>query len=137
MFIFLSIIMVILLIGVQISRIYPIWTEIPGDEYMGEPMAPFHSLVEKGSVTLDVLGLYRMYKAIIYKNGERYLLVEKFPVAIELIEGDVLEVWVLEEIPGTSLIVKSITENMVLKYSRTSIPLAKGMHRIGKALLKH
>jgi hypothetical protein len=137
LFIFLSIIMIILLIGVQISRIYPIFAEIPGDEHKGEPMASFHSLVEKGNVTLDVLGLYRMYKAIIYKNGERYLLVEKFPVTIEIMEGDVLEVWVLEEIPGTSLIVKNITENMFLKYSRTSIPLTKGMHRVGKALLKH
>lgn len=137
LFIFLSIIMVILLIGVQISRIYPIWAEIPGDEYKGEPLGPFHSLVEKGHVTLDVLGIYRMYKAIIYKNGERYLLVEKFPVTIEIMEGDVLEIWVLEEIPGTSLIVKNISENMYLKYSRTSILLTKGMHRIGKALLKH
>jgi hypothetical protein len=135
-FIFLSIVMVIVCIGVQICRVYPMWTEIPKDEYMGEPMTSFHSLVEKGNATLDIIGLYKIYKAIIYKNGERYLLIENFPVSIDVMEGDVLEVWVLEEIPGTSLIVKSISDNMTLKYSRNSIPLAKGLHRIGKVLLK-
>lgn len=136
-FIFLSIVMVMLLIGTQISRIYPIWVEIPGDDYKGETMSSFHSLVERGNVTLDILGLYRAYKAIVYKNGDRFLLIEKFPTTIDIMEGDVLEIWVLEEIPGTSLIVKNISENMILKYSRTSIPLAKGLHRIGKVLLNH
>lgn len=135
-FIFLSVIMVILLITVQISHIYPIWPQIPEDAYKGEPMTDFHSLVEKGNATLDILGLYKAYKAIVYKNGERYLLIEKFPVSIDVMEGDVLEIWVLEEIAGSSLIVKSISENMTLKYSRTSIPMTKGLHRIGKVTVK-
>lgn len=131
-FIFLSVIMCIVLIGIQVSRIYPFWREIPEDPFMGEPLQAFRSLVKRGNVVLDVLGRYNLHEAMIYKNGERYLLVEQFPVVVEVMEGDVLEVWVLSELKGSSLIVKSISGNMRLKYSRTSIPLVKGLHRIGK-----
>jgi len=131
-FIFLSVIMCIVLIGVQVSRIYPFWREIPEDSFIGEPLQAYQSLVERGNVVLDVIGRYKSYEAMIYKNGERYLLVEQFPATVEVMEGDVLEVWVLSELKGSSLIVKSISGNMRLKYSRTSIPLDKGLHRIGK-----
>ncbi|NLG87757.1 MAG: hypothetical protein GX494_00845 [Clostridiaceae bacterium] len=133
-FIFISIIMLILLVWVQVSRVYPIWAKLPEDPYAGAPMEQFISLVERGSVTVDVAGTYETHSAMIYKNGERYLLVEKFPVDIGVIEGDVLEIWVLEENPGASLIVKSVSENFRLKYSRTSLPLKKGLHRIGKVI---
>lgn len=136
-FIFISIILVILLAGVQISRVYPIWAKIPDDAYQGEQMSVFHTLVERGNVTIDVVGVYEFNKVIIYKNGERYLLADKFPVSINVMEGDVIEIWVLEEIPGASLVIKDISENMILKYSRTSLPLTKGLHRVGKILLKN
>ncbi|NLV61880.1 MAG: hypothetical protein GXY12_00550 [Clostridiaceae bacterium] len=133
-FIFISIIMVILLAGVQVSRVYPIWSKLPEDPYAGASMEQFISLVERGKVTVDVAGIYETHSAMIYKNGERYLLAEKFPVDIEVIEGDVLEIWVFEENPGASLIVKDTGENFRLKYSRTSLPLEKGLHRIGKVI---
>ncbi len=135
LFIFLSVIMFIVLIVVQVSRVYPIWLQIPDDPYRGIPMRSHHSLVEYGDVTVDVIGQYEMHGAMIYKNGDRYLLVEKFPVKIQVIEGDVLEIWVLEEIPGASLVVKKTSENVRLKYSRTSLPLGKGLHRIGKVIV--
>lgn len=135
-FIFLSIIMVLVLLGVQVIRNYPRLAEIPGDPYVGKPLESFQSLIERGEVLLDVIGKYKMHGAMIYKNGDRYLLVEAFPVTIEVMEGDVLEVWVLEELPGTSLSVKSTSDNIALKYSRTSIPLNKGLHRIGKVVLR-
>jgi len=133
-FIFISIIMVIVLAGVQVSRVYPIWATLPEDPYAGVPMEQFISLVERGKVTVDVAGIYEAHSAMIYKNGERYLLVEKFPVTIEVMEGDVLEIWVFEENPGASLIIKNTSENVRLKYSRTSLPLEKGLHRIGKVI---
>jgi len=133
-FIFISIIMLILLAGVQVSRVYPVWAKLPEDPYAGAPMEQFVSLVERGIVTVDAAGIYEPHSAMIYKNGERYLLVEMFPVEIEVIEGDVLEIWVLEENPGASLIVKNTSENVRLKYSRTSLPLNKGLHRIGKVI---
>jgi hypothetical protein len=126
--------MVILLAVVQVSRVYPIWTKLPEDPYAGAPMEQFLSLVERGKVTVDVAGVYETHSAMIYKNGERYLLVEKFPVAIDVIEGDVLEIWVFEENPGASVIIKDTSENIRLKYSRTSLPLEKGLHRIGKVI---
>ena len=53
--IFLSIIMCIVLIGVQVCRDYTIGLEIPEDHYLGEPLLTFHSLIDRGSVTLDVI----------------------------------------------------------------------------------
>ncbi len=135
-FIFLSIVMCIILIGVQIIRVYPIWTEIPEDPWKGETLQPFQSLIVRGTVTLDAIGPYEMHEVIIYKNGERCLLVEKFPVKVDVIEGDVLEVWALAGLPGTSLIIGGTSENIRLKYSRTSLPLSKGLHRIGKVTAK-
>ncbi len=134
-FIFLSIIMCISLAGVQIARIYPVGMEIPEDPFSGMPLQTFHSLIERGSVILDVIGPYKMHDVMIYKNGDRCLLVEEFPIAVQVMEGDVLEVWVIEELPGTSLIVKSTSGNIRLKYARTSLPLVKGLHRIGKVIL--
>ncbi len=135
-FIFLSIIMCIVLIGVQVIRVYPIWIEIPKDPWQGEPLNSFQSLIVRGSVTLDVLGQYSMHEVMIYKNGERFLLVEKFPVEVKVLEGDVLEVWVLEGLDGTSVFVAGTSGNIDLKYSRTSLPLNKGLHRIGKVISK-
>jgi hypothetical protein len=106
----------------------------PEDPYAGASMEQFISLVERGKVTVDVAGIYETHSAMIYKNGERYLLAEKFPVDIEVIEGDVLEIWVFEENPGASVIIKDTSENVRLKYSRTSLPLEKGLHRIGKVI---
>jgi hypothetical protein len=128
--------MCIVLIGVQIIRIYPIWTELPEDPYQGAPLKLFQSLVERGTVTLDVLGQYRMLDVMIYKNGERCILVEEFPVTISVMEGDVLETWVLNGLPGVSLVIKKTSDNIELKYSRTSLPLTKGLHRIGKVVVK-
>ena len=135
-FLLIAIMMSAVVIGVQLSRVYPIGVAFPEDPYTGEPLKAFQSLVEYGSVTLDIIGPYKMHQAMIYKNGERYLLVEKFPIMAQVMEGDVLEVWVLEELAGTSLVVREVSENMGLKYSRTSVPLAKGLHRIGKVILK-
>lgn len=135
-FIFLSIIMCMILIGVQILRVYPIWTEIPEDPWKGETLQPFQSLIVRGTVKLDVLGPYKMYEVILYKNGERFLLVEEFPVTVDVIEGDVLEVWVLSGLPGTSLIVSGTSGNIRLKYTRTSLPLKKGLHRVGKVMAR-
>lgn len=135
-FIFLSIIMCIILIGVQIIRIYPIWIEIPEDPWQGEPLKSFQSLIVRGFVTLDVLGQYKMHEVMIYKNGERCLLVEKFPVKVEVLEGDVLEVWAMEALTGASLFVAGTSGNIVLKYSRTSLPLNKGLHKIGRVIAK-
>jgi len=56
-FIFLSVVMCIFLLGIQISRIYPSWKEIPEDPFMGEPLKAYSSLVERGDVILDVIGL--------------------------------------------------------------------------------
>ncbi|NLK67665.1 MAG: hypothetical protein GX283_00655 [Clostridiaceae bacterium] len=134
--IFLSIIMCIVLIGVQVCRDYPIGLEIPEDPYLGEPLLTFHSLIDRGSVTLDVIGQYETHGAMIFKNGERYLLVEKFPITIEVMSGDVLEVWVIRELKGTSLIIRNTTDNIKLKYARTSIPLEKGLHRVAKVFVK-
>jgi hypothetical protein len=128
--------MCIVLIGIQIYRIYPIWTEIPEDPWQGEPLQPFQSLIVRGTVTLDVLGQYKMHEVMIYKNGERCLLVEKFPVEVDVLEGDVLEVWALEELTGASVVVSGISGNIMLKYSRTSLPLTKGLHKIGKVIIK-
>ena len=114
-FIFLSIIMCIVLLGVQVIRVYPIWTEIPKDPWQGEPLNSFQSLIVRGSVTLDVLGQYSMHEVMIYKNGERFLLVEKFPVEVRVLEGDVLEVWVLEGLDGTSVFVACTSGNIDLK----------------------
>lgn len=135
-FIFLSIIMCIALIGVQFLRAYPIGAEIPEDPWHGDPLKNFQSLIVRGSVTLDVLGQYKMHEVMIFKNGDRFLLVEKFPVKVDVMEGDVLEVWALEAITGTSLFVAGTSGNIVLKYSRTSLPLTKGLHRIGKVIAK-
>ncbi|MBP7176126.1 MAG: hypothetical protein KBA53_07930 [Thermoclostridium sp.] len=135
-FIFLSVIMCIVLIGVQVIRIYPIWTEIPEDPWQGEPLNSFQSLIVRGSVTLDVLGQYKMHEVMIYKNGERFLLVEKFPVEVKVLEGDVLEVWALEGLDGTSVYVAGTSGSIALKYSRTSLPLTRGLHRIGKVISK-
>lgn len=132
----ISVIMCVILIGVQISRIYPVGVEIPEDPYQGKPLLPFQSLINRGSITLDVIGQYSPYTVMIYKNGERSLLVEEFPVTMNLMNGDVLEVWVLEELPGTALVIKDKSENVRLKYSRTSIPFEKGMHRIAKVIIK-
>lgn len=132
----ISIIMCIILIGVQVFRIYPIGVEIPEDPYQGSPLLPYHTLINRGSITLDVIGEYKPYASMIYKNGERYMLVEQFPVTISLMDGDVLEIWVIEELQGAALITRSISENMKLKYSRTSIPLEKGLHRIAKVFIK-
>ena len=103
---------------------------------MGEPLLTFHSLIDRGSVTLDVIGQYETHGAMIFKNGERYLLVEKFPITIEVMSGDVLEVWVIRELKGTSLIIRNTTDNIKLKYARTSIPLEKGLHRVAKVFVK-
>lgn len=135
-FIFLSIMMCIILVGVQIIRIYPAGIEISEDPWQGEPLNNFQSFIVRGSVTLDVLGQYEMHEVMIYKNGERCLLVEKFPVKLDVMEGDVLEVWALEALTGTSLFVAETSGNIVLKYTRTSLPLTKGLHRIGKVIAK-
>ncbi len=135
-FIFLSIIMCIVLIGVQIIRIYPIGTKLPEDPWRGETLKSFQSLVVRGSVTLDILGQYKMHDVMIYKNGERCLLVEKFPVKLEVLEGDVLEVWVLEDLAGASVFVSKTSGNIALKYARSSLPLNKGLHRIGKVVAR-
>lgn len=131
----ISIIMCIVLIGVQIFRVYPLGVEIPEDPYQCNPLLPFQSLIKRGSITLDVIGEYRTHGVMIYKNGERYLLVEKFPVTIKLMDGDVLEVWVLEELLGAALVIRNTSDNVKLKYSRTSIPLEKGLHRIAKVFI--
>lgn len=135
-FIFLSIIMCIVLIGVQIIRIFPIGARLPEDPWRGEPLKTFQSLVVRGSVTLDILGQYKMHEVMIYKNGERCLLVEKFPVKLDVLEGDVLEVWALEALTGASLFVSETSGNIRLKYVRSSLPLNKGLHRIGKVVTK-
>lgn len=127
--------MCIILIGVQIVRVYPLGVEIPEDPYQGKPLLPFQSLIERGSITLDVIGQYKPHAVMIFKNGDRFLLVERFPVTVELMDGDVLEVWVLEELPGAALITRNTSENVKLKYSRTSIPLEKGLHRIAKVFI--
>ncbi|NLM10273.1 MAG: hypothetical protein GX213_05770 [Clostridiaceae bacterium] len=133
-----SIIMCIILIGVQIIRVYPsLGVEIPEDPYQGEPLLPFRSLIKRGSITLDVIGQYKPHAVMLFKNGERFLLVEQFPVTIKLMDGDVLEVWVLEELPGAALITKTASDNIKLKFSRTSIPLEKGLHRIAKVFIKN
>ncbi|HZK27586.1 MAG TPA: hypothetical protein VFD00_08625 [Thermoclostridium sp.] len=133
--IFLSVVMCLVLIGVQVCRDYPIGFEIPEDPYLGEPLLAFHSLINRGSVTLDVIGPYELHGVMIFKNGERHLLVESFPISIEIMSGDVLEVWVLKELKGTSLIIRGTTNNIKLKYARTSIPLEKGLHRIAKVFV--
>ncbi|AGC68501.1 hypothetical protein Cst_c15130 [Thermoclostridium stercorarium subsp. stercorarium DSM 8532] len=133
--IFVSVIMVVILIGVQIVRIYPLGVEIPADPYQGQPLLPYQSLIKRGSITLDVIGQYKPYSVMIFKNGDRILLVEQFPVTVKITDGDVLELWVLEELPGAALITAKTSENVRLKYSRTSIPLEKGLHRIAKVFV--
>lgn len=135
-FIVLAIIMCIVLAGVQIIRISPAGKDLSEDSFTGVKLKPFQSLVIRGTVTLDILGDYRMHQVMIYNNGERYLLVEKFPVTVNVLDGDVLEAWVLGKLPGASLIVKSISDEIALKYSRTSLVLEKGLHRIGKVIAK-
>jgi len=134
--IFISVIMLIILIGVQVARVYPLGVELPEDPYEGKLLMPFQSLIERGYITLDVIGQYKPYAVMLFKNGERFLLAEEFPVTVDITDGDVLEVWVLEELPGAALITGKTSENVRLKYSRTSIPLDKGLHRIAKVFIK-
>jgi len=134
--IFISVIMLIILAGVQVARVYPLGVEIPDDPYEGRPLQPFQSLIKRGHVILDVIGEYKPYAVMLFRNGERFLLAEQFPVRIDVTDGDVLEVWVLEELPGAALITGKTSENVSLKYSRTSIPLDKGLHRIAKVFIK-
>ena len=131
-----SIIMCILLISVQVFRSYPLGVEIPGDPYRGSPLLPYQSLIKNGSITLDVIGQYKPHAVMLFKNGDRFLLVEQFPITVNLTDGDVLEVWVIEELPGAALVIRKTSENIKLKYSRTSIPLEKGLHRIAKVFAK-
>lgn len=133
--VFVAMLMCLALIGIQIIRIYPFGVEFPEDPYQGTALMPYQSLIKRGSITLDVLGQYKPYSVMLFKNGERFLLVEQFPVTVDVADGDVLEVWVIEELPGAAIIIGDTSENVKLKYSRTSIPLEKGLHRIAKVLI--
>lgn len=133
--VFVAMLMCLALTGIQIIRIYPFGVEFPEDPYQGTALMPYQSLIKRGSITLDVLGQYKPYSVMLFKNGERFLLVEQFPVTVDVADGDVLEVWVIEELPGAAVIIWDTSENVKLKYSRTSIPLEKGLHRIAKVLI--
>ena len=84
---------------------------------------------------MDAIGIYEPHAVMLLKNGERFLLVEQFPVTVKVTDGDVLEVWVLEELPGAALVTRTVSENVKLKFNRTSIPLEKGLHRIAKVFV--
>lgn len=132
----ISLLMFFSLIIIQLMHVSPYKKELPEDPYKGVSLTTYQSLVETGAVTLEVIGPYFEHSVMIFKNGERYRLVDKFPLTINVSANDLIEILVLDELVGSSIIIKEKTKNIKLQFSRTTIPLNKGMHRVARVLMK-
>lgn len=127
---FLSLMMVILLIGTQIALLLPSGASIRSEEYNGDPIKNRQSVVDRGFVTLNLLGEYASNSASLYINGRHAMVIHRFPVKLELADGDVVEIHAEKHVSPFYVYISDKSAGLYTDMTKNSVRIGPGMNRV-------
>jgi hypothetical protein len=88
----LSCLMLSALITIQLLLVTPYRNRLTDDTINGRVLRIYESVIRRGTVVLDAMGNYEPNTACIIINGDKQKMVDKFPVEINLCDGDIVEI---------------------------------------------
>lgn len=88
----LACLMLSTVITIQLLLISPYRVRLTDDTINGRVLKLYESVISEGTIVLDSMGDYEPNTVYILINGEQQKLLDKFPVELNLSDGDVVEV---------------------------------------------
>lgn len=129
---FMTIAMVIFLIAVQLVHLTPYGDAIRPDSLNGEPMESYQSIITRGTVTLNLLGEYIANSASLFVNGRHVMVIDRFPVKLELESGDVVEIQAEKQTPDFYVYLSDKSSQLYTDMKTSPAKVTPGMNRIMK-----
>lgn len=92
----LSCLLITVIISIQLALASPYRTNLTDDSINGRVLKLYETLIYRGTVTLEAMGEYTPNSAMIMINGEPKMLIDVFPVVLNLCDGDLVEIQLKE-----------------------------------------
>jgi len=134
---FLSVLMISLLITVQFMLILPCGTELRTDDLNGEPIKSHQSIIDRGHATLNLLGEYTANSASLYINGRHVMAIHRFPVKLELADGDVVEIHAAKSAPAFHVYISERSSGLHDDMRDNAVRITPGMNRIMRVNIRN
>lgn len=126
----MAIVMVILLIATQLWLLSPYGSVMETDRLNGEPIKSYQSIVAQGSLTLNLLGEYAANSASLFVNGRHVMVIHKFPVRLEVSDGDVVEIHAANHTHPFHVYLSDKSSLLETDMKENSVKVSPGMNRI-------
>lgn len=127
---FLAILMLILLAGTQIVLLLPSGSTLVNDSFNGEPIKNRQSVIDRGSVTLNLLGEYAANSASLYINGRLSMVIQRFPLKLELSDGDVVEIHAGKQVHPFQIYISEKSSGLYTDMKDSTVKIKPGMNRV-------
>ncbi|HOK42416.1 MAG TPA: hypothetical protein PLD49_01950 [Thermoclostridium caenicola] len=130
---FMAIAMLLLLIAVQLAHLSPYGERFRTDQLNGVPIGAYQSVIGKGYATLNLLGEYAANSASLYINGLHVMVIDKFPVRLELNDGDVVEIHAAPHTHAFYVYLSDKSSGLYTDMKEKTVKVSPGMNRILQA----
>lgn len=134
---FLSVLMVMILVTVQFMLLLPCGAELRTDELNGEPIKNYQSIIDKGYVVLNILGEYAANSASLYVNGRNVMVIQRFPVKLNLSDGDVVEIHAAKAAPAFHVYISEKSSGLHDDMRENAVRISPGMNRVMKVTIRN
>lgn len=134
---FMAIVMLVLLIIVQLAHLSPYGDILNVDKLDGVPIGPYQSIIGKGHATLNLLGEYTANSASLFINGLHVMVIDKFPVRLELHDGDVVELHAAPHIHDFYVYLSDKSNGLYTDMRQKTVKVSPGMNRILRAHIRN
>ena len=133
----ISVLMVIMLIAVQLMLVSPYGAVFRTDSLNGEPIKNYQSIIEQGYVTLNLLGEYVANSASLFINGEHAMVIHRFPVKLELTDGDVVEIHASDQTHAFHVYLSDKSSGLYTDMRENSVKISPGMNRLMRVNIRN
>lgn len=124
--------MLALVIVTQLLLASPYRSRLADDELNGRALKIVESLIDSGSVTLDKLGEYEPYSAVVLINGAPQKTVDAFPAEFSVSSDDILEVQLEPGSPEFYVFLSAKKGRITADMEESTIPVGPGINYICK-----
>lgn len=133
----MAILMLILLVTVQLLHLSPYGDRLMVDKLNGEPIGSYRSVIGTGHATLNLLGEYTANSVSLFINGIHVMVIDKFPVRLELHDGDVVELHAAQHIHDFYVYLSDKSSGLYTDMREKTVKVSPGMNRILRAHIRN
>lgn len=124
------ILLLVILIFSQIVLASPMSERLYSDNLNGLPIKSWQTTVQSGTVLLDALGRYTPNSSSVMVNGEHVKTIDRFPVSLSLMEGDVVEIFSEADAPPYYVYLAEISSPITTDLTTSTLEISAGMNRL-------